>query len=254
MRPASRLSSLLFAIALVGSSLDGARAAELLVSAAVSLKEPFVEIGQEFEREHPDTKVVFNFGASGALASQIEQGAPADVFASASKAQLTRLFKKGLLNEDTAKCFARNTLVVVVPLKGLAITSLAQLAKVKRLAIGNPETVPAGQYAVKVLRRANIFDGLSNDHRLVYGENVRQVLTYVENSDVDAGIVYGTEAKTSKIVHVSLQLATDESDPILYPIAIVKDSKHLELCRSFVAFVIGKDRQPIFKKFGFLAP
>jgi len=235
-------------------SISAAQAEDLIVSAAVSLKEPFIQLASTFERKHPGAKVIFNFGASGTMATQISQGAPVDVFASASLDQMERLNKLGLIGPAPAKCFARNTLVVIVPTAGKKYSSLEALGETKKLALGDPQTVPAGRYAVEVLKGAHLYNKLSATHALIFGESVRQVVTYVESGEVDAGIVYNSEAKTSKHSLISLKIPHEASEPVLYPIATIKNSKEAVLAQSFVDFISNREQWPVFKSFGFLAP
>ncbi len=229
------------------------QAAELTVSAAISLKEAFSEIATQFEKTHPGDRVVFNFGASGELAQQIDRGAPVDVFASAALKQMNDLEKKGLL-AGPAQAFVRNRLVAIVPTGEPKVTSFEQLAKVNRLTIGNPKTVPAGQYASEALTKAGIYENLVNSQKIVFSENVRQALTYVESGNVDVGIVYATDARISDKVAVSFQIPASYSEPVVYPIAALKDSKQPNLAREFVTFVLGSQGQAILQNKGFLSP
>lgn len=226
--------------------------AELTVSAAISLKESFTEIAAQFKKEHPNDTVLFNFGASGELAQQIAQGAPVDVFASAALKQMLNLDKKGLLL-GVSQPFVRNRLVVVVPKGEAKVTSFEQLAKVKSLAIGNPKTVPVGQYAVEALTKAGIYQALQDEKKFIFAENVRQVLTYVESNNVDAGIVYTTDVRTSDKVTIGFPVPANYSEPIIYPIAVIKDAKQLDLAKAFVTFVLSTQGQAILQGKGFLS-
>lgn len=229
------------------------QAAELTVSAAISLKEAFGEIAAEFQKTRPNDKVIFNFGGSGELAQQIDRGAPVDVFASAALKQMIDLDKKGLILSGTIQPFVRNRLVVIVPKGDAKISSFEQLAKVNRLTIGNPRTVPAGQYASEALTKAGIYEQLNSSQKIVFAENVRQSLTYVEDGNVEAGIVYATDARISQKVTVGFPVPANYSEPVIYPIAVVKDSKQPELARAFVAFVTGPQGQAILQAKGFLS-
>ena len=226
---------------------------QLLVSAAISLKDALTEIKQEFESGHPGVKVNYNFGASGTLQLQIEQGAPVDVFASAGASQMDSLQKKGIVLSDTRRDFAGNTAVLVAPKSAsLPVSSFSDLTKaeVKRIAIGNPATVPAGDYAKEILENMGVWEGIKS--KLVMGENVRQVLTYVEQGNVDAGIVYSTDASTSHDVTVAATAPEGSSKPIVYPIAVVGASKQPKEAKEFVEFVSGPKGQAALAKYGFL--
>ncbi len=232
--------------------LQPIEAAELTVSAAISLKEAFTEIATQFKKDHPNDQVLFNFAASGELAQQIEQGAPVDVFASAALKQIQTLDKKGFLL-GSSEPFVRNRLVVIVPKGEAKVTSFEQLAKVKLLGIGNPKTVPVGQYAVEALTKAGIYQALLDEKKFVYAENVRQVLTYVESGNVDAGIVYATDVRTSEKATIGFPVPANYSEPIVYPIAVLKGSKQPDLAKAFVAFVLSAQGQAILQSKGFLS-
>jgi molybdate transport system substrate-binding protein len=230
------------------------QAAELTVSAAISLKEAFQEIATQFEQAHPGDKVIFNFGSSGELAQQIGRGAPVDVFASAALKPMNALDKQGVLWPSTNQPFARNRLVVIVPKGDTKLTRFEQLAKVNRLTIGNPQTVPAGQYASEALTKVGIYQNLLDAQKLVFTENVRQALAYVEGGSVDAGIVYATDARISTKVTVGFPVPANYSEPILYPMAVLKDSKQPVLAKAFVTFVRSAQGQAILQSKGFLSP
>ncbi len=226
--------------------------ANLTISAAISLKDAFDEIGNAYQTKS-GVKMNFNYGASGALQQQIENGAPVDVFASAGEAQMDALEKGGFINSDSRRDFARNSLVLIVPKNSkLNIETFNDLTKseVKKIAVGNPKTVPAGQYAAESLRNANLSDALQT--KLISAENVRQVLDYVVRGEADAGIVYATDALTAKN-SVNVVAAADENShsPILYPLAIIKDGKQKQAAQEFADFVLSDVGQNILQKYGF---
>jgi len=227
-------------------------AEELTVSAAISLKEAFIRIGQDFEAQRPGDKVIFNFGASGELAQQIARGAPVDVFASAALKPMQPLAQKNLVSSP--QIFARNRLVLVVPKGKPPIATLSALLQVKTLALGNPQTVPVGQYSKAALTEAGVYQPLVDAQKLIFGENVRQVLAYVESGNADAGLVYATDAKVSDRVEVSFMVPEKSTEPIVYPIAVVKASPRLSLAEAFVQQVLGKAGQAMLRSQGFLAP
>ena len=226
---------------------------ELLVSAAISMKNAFEEIGRVYEATNRDVKVSFNFGASGDLARQVESGAPVDVFVSASITEMEDLDRKGLILGETRVNFASNRLVLVVPAgSGLKVTSFVDLQKleVKKIAMGNPKTVPAGRYAEEVLRHYGVMDSLRE--RLVFAENVRQVLDYVARGEVDAGVVYVTDAMTRpKEVNVVAMAPEGSHKPILYPIAVIKGTKQESAARGLVSLVMSQEGRKILEHYGF---
>jgi molybdate transport system substrate-binding protein len=234
--------------------ITGAGAAEITVSAAASLKEAFTEMGRAFESANPAHKVLFNFAASGQLLQQIAQGAPVDVFASADEETMDKAARQGLVNSASRTSFARNQLVVVVPaVSSPPYARLTELARpeVKRIAIGNPESVPAGRYAKEVLETARLWADLQP--KIVNAQNVRQVLDYVARDEVDAGFVYATDAALAvNRVRVVERPATAVT--ILYPIAVVSGAANAELAAAFVRFVRGESGQRILAGFGFLRP
>jgi molybdate transport system substrate-binding protein len=229
-------------------------AAELVVSAAASLTNAFKEIGAAFEKTQPGDRVVSNFAASGPLLQQIENGAPVDVFASADQETMDKGEAKKLIVAASRRNFVSNRLVLVQP-KGAstALRGTADLKReaVKRIAVGNSETVPVGRYTRDVLQAEGAWEALAP--KLIYADSVRQVLDYVVRGEVDAGFVYATDAALAKDkVDIVAEIATRK--PVLYPIAVVAGSKQVKLAESFVAFVSGHEAQAVLARYGFGRP
>jgi molybdate transport system substrate-binding protein len=228
-------------------------AKEVTVSAAISLKNAFEEIGRIFMGYHPEARLLFNFGASGDLARQIEAGAPVDVFASAAQKDMDGIDRKGFILSRTRTNFAGNGVVLVKPiLSSVRIESFEDLRKVevKRIVIGNPKSVPAGRYGEEVLKSLNLRDEIMD--KLVLAENVRQALDYVARNEVDAGMVYTTDAMIrSKDVRIVMKAPHGSHQPVVYPIGVVKGSENEPLARDFITFVVSGDGQDILKKYGF---
>jgi molybdate transport system substrate-binding protein len=228
------------------------KSGEILVSAAVSLKNAFAEIGALYEKRTGVT-VRFNLAASGLLQKQIESGAPVDVFASAGEKQMDALQSQGLILAATRRNFARNALVLVVPPQSnQRIRSFADLGRPEaaRIAIGNPKTVPAGQYAREALTRLKLWDQLQT--RLALAENVRQVLDYVVRGEADAGLVYASDVAAARgEAAIAAYAPKDSHSPILYPIAVVKDSKRPGDAQRFIDLTLRPEGQAILKKYGF---
>lgn len=224
----------------------------LLVSAAASLKEVMEEIKPLYQQAHSNVNLSFNFGASGALLQQIEQGAPTDIFISAAKRQMDTLNQKGTLVPGTRTNLANNRLVLVVPNGSRAITSFTSLKKpeIKRIAIGEPRSVPAGQYAEQVLQKLNLWNAVKP--KLVYANNVRQVLAAVESGNVDAGLVYTTDAKTSNKVKVAVTADNSYHSPIVYPMAVLKSSKNINAAKAFVQYLSGSQAKGVLRRHGFI--
>jgi molybdate transport system substrate-binding protein len=225
---------------------------ELSISAAASLKDAFTEIKEGFEKENPGVKVLLNFAGSGQLQAQIEMGAPVDVFASASRKEVDALVKKELVEPKTVKIFAQNELVLIKNSGNSSkIGNLEDLKapEVKKIAIGNPATVPAGKYAAQALEFYKMGEGLKD--KLIPCENVRQVLDYVERNEVDAGFVFSTDAKIGKNIEVAAAIPPDSHEEIVYPICIVGSSKLQELSKKFVKYIL--KHKEVLKKYGFKA-
>jgi molybdate transport system substrate-binding protein len=240
--------ALLF-VACATSRLD---AAVINVFAAASLTDSLKEIAVGYEKQTGD-KVVFNLGASSFLARQIEEGAPADIFFSADEAKMDGLEKQGLIVKDTRKSRLSNSLVIVVANdKGAAIDKPTDLAtdKVKRLALAEPRTVPAGIYAKEYLQKQSLWPSV--EAKVVPTENVRAALAAVEAGNAEAGIVYKTDAAMSKKVKVAYEVPASDSPAISYPMAVVKDAKELDAARRFLKHLGSDETGRVFEKFGFI--
>ena len=250
------LVTALAVVMLTGSAVErvcGATQSELLVSGAISLRESLRGIGALFEQRHPEVKVVFNFGASGVLQQQIERGAPVDVFVSAAPKQMDELQAKGLLLDDTRRTLTANQVVLIKP-SGLrfGLGSFKDLMKpeVKRIAIGNPRTVPAGEYAREVLTSLKLWDAL--EPKLILTENVRQALVYVIRGEVEGGLVYATDAQSAgREVQVAAAAPEGSHRPVIYPIAVVTASKVPALARAFVDLALSDEGQEVLRAHGF---
>ncbi|MBP0018928.1 MAG: molybdate ABC transporter substrate-binding protein [Cyanobacteria bacterium SBLK] len=229
------------------------QSATLTISAAASLQEAIAAVGQEYEAQFPNTELIFNFGSSGSLQHQIEQGAPADIFISAAQSKMEALRDKDLIIEDTHKDLLQNEIVAIAPKESKKITELQALTQEKfaKIALGDPESVPAGHYSKEVLDSANLYQKLAN--KFVFGKNVRQVLSYVETRNVDAGFVYATDAKSCKNCQIIFVASPENHSPIVYPIAAINGSKNLDSARQFLEFLATEPAKTIFEEYGFVA-
>jgi molybdate transport system substrate-binding protein len=250
----------LFVLGTAGSFALGAapqQSSSITVSAAISLKDALDELGPIFQvQQHrknggSGTAVTFNYGGSGTLARQIEQGAPVDVFFSAAEKQMDELAAQGLIVADTRRDLVGNALVLIAPAQSTALHSFQDLsnAAVKTIALGETSTVPAGMYARQTLEHLGLF--ASVEKKIVYAKDVRAVLTYVETGNADAGLVYQTDANTSTKVRVVAVAPADSHDPILYPAAVLRDAKDKAAARAFLEFLQGSDARAVFQKYGF---
>ena len=225
---------------------------ELTISAAASLTDAMKEIQQDYESQHENIKLSFNFGASGALQQQIEQGAPVDLFFSASTRNMELLLEQKLIEAEWNDTIIHNELVVIVPAdKDMSIQGIEDLnsGAVQHLAIGEPRTVPAGSYAQEALTAKQLWDSLQP--RIVLAKDVRQVLTYVESGNAEAGFVYRSDAEGSDKVTIALHVDPQTYTPIEYPAGVVSTSKHPEEASEFFTYLQGDEAQAIFEKYGF---
>ncbi|MBI3595319.1 MAG: molybdate ABC transporter substrate-binding protein [Nitrospirae bacterium] len=241
-----------FVIFLIMASLK-VYAGEMTISAAASLTDALQEIGMVFLEQHPEHHVYFNFSASGPLMRQIEQGAPVDLFISASPNEMNELESRGLLIDKSRKDLLSNDVVLILP-AGLdrRVQSFHDLrdASIKKIVIGDPAFVPCGRYAQEILKNLGIWDALKP--KLIFGEDVRQVLEYVARDEVDAGVVFATDAAIkSGRVKVAAFAPEKSHSPVLYPVAIIKSSKNPELARTFLNLLGSPDALAIFKKYQF---
>jgi molybdate transport system substrate-binding protein len=228
--------------------------AEITVSAAASLTDALEEIKVMYEAESVNT-LVMNYGSSGALQQQIEEGAPASIFISAAQKQMNDLQDQGLIDEDSRIDLLENLVVLIVPASDanadiVGFESLGADSLVN-LAIGEPESVPAGRYANEILTALELWDGLESNDKLILAKDVRQVLTYVETGNVDAGIVYMTDALTTEKVKVIDSAPVGTHTPVTYPAAIIKDCAEQEAAEDFMAFLQGDKTAAVFDKHGF---
>jgi len=226
---------------------------EITISAAISLKNAFEEIAKIFEERHLWAKIRFNFGASGDLARQIQGGAPVDVFASAAQKDMDEIDQKGFITPGTRINFAENSMVLVKPgMSRIRMESFEDLRKseVKRIAIGNPKSVPAGRYAEEVLKWFKLWEVVRE--KLVFAEHVRQVLDYIARNEVDAAMVYSTDAMIRpKEVTIVMKAPAKSHQPVVYPIAIVRGSKNESVARAFTALVLCTEGKNLLNRYGF---
>ncbi|MCR5815108.1 MAG: molybdate ABC transporter substrate-binding protein [Desulfovibrio sp.] len=224
---------------------------EIIVSAAASLTNAFTDLKTLYEKAHPGTTVHLNFAASTPLLKQIQEGAPVDVFASADQETMDAAAKAKVINEKSRKDFVRNTLVLIIPKDGKKPTTLNDITGYTRLAIGNPDSVPAGRYTKQALIKAGLWD--KSQKIAILGTNVRQVLDYVARGEVDAGFVYGTDAK-KQADKVESVLVLDGHKPILYPIAQVTTGNNAKGGQDFLNFVVSEQGMSVLNKYGFARP
>lgn len=250
-----RITVLLLAIVLAGLSActnedeDTEESMTLTVSAAASLTDALQEVGDAFYDSHTDIKVDFNFGGSGALRQQISQGAPADLFFSASQSDFDMLTEDGSIDSELSSNLLKNDLVLVTPKDGSTVTSFENLTEAEQIGVGTPESVPAGKYAMEAFETMGLTEDLES--KLVYAEDVRAVLTYVERGEVDAGLVYRTDALTSDEVEIVDTAPADSHAPIVYPVGLINASENAEAAETFYDFLQTDEALAIFEEYGF---
>jgi molybdate transport system substrate-binding protein len=252
----SRLRPLNLALLLIMASGTWAEAQEVIFSVAISMKDAVEELGRGFAASRPGLVVRHNFGSSGELQKQIEAGAPVDLFISAAQRQMDELQQRNLIVATSRRSFARNVLTVVKPSdSALDLAKPADLLdpRVRRIVIGNPKTVPVGQYAEESLKALGLWAGLHA--RLVFAENVRQALDYVARGEVDAGFVYTTDvALRGARVKEAFRPPEDTYRPVVYPVAVVAGSRHAVVAQAFIDLLVSREGQIVLARFGFQPP
>lgn len=225
---------------------------ELMISAASSLTDVLTEMKTIFEEEYKNVKITMNFGGSGKLALQIEQGAPVDLFLSADSEWMDQLEQKSLVLPKTRVNFARNSIVLVGQKnKESEITSIEDINEqdFDFIAIGEPESVPVGKYTKEVLQELGKWDSLQS--KLVLAKDVRQVLAYVESGNADVGFVYSTDAYISDQITILDKADSSLHSPIIYPAGVMTDSMHQTEAKQFIDFLQSEKGQRILEKYGF---
>lgn len=248
--------ALLLAISLVGcsdnqaSNQDIKENIKLNISAAASLQDAAQELQTLYQKDNPKVELIYNFGASGTLQQQIEEGAPCDLFISAGQKQMNALEEQVLLLDGSRSNLLKNELVLIAGLDS-DIASMEDLAtdKVEKISIGTPESVPAGNYAKEALTNLNLWSAVKS--KIVYAKDVRQVLTYVETGNVDAGLVYLSDTIVSDQVKVILSVPSDAYTEVTYPMAILNSSTNSDEAKAFVEFLKTEEAGNILKEYGF---
>lgn len=226
-----------------------AHAGEVRLSVAASMTDVVKELAARYGQNHPEVKLLPNFGSSGALAKQIQQGAPCDLFISANHQWIDLLLEQQLLRADSIRPLAGNALVVIGA-KGLKIGSLDDLLKLQRIALGSPKSVPAGQYAEQVLQKAGLYQQLSG--RLVMAQDVRQALIYADRGEVEVAFVYKTDALLAQQTVILYTVDASQHEPILYPAGLTMSGANNPDAVDFFAFLASAEARQVLEKHGFL--
>ncbi|WP_423196233.1 Molybdate ABC transporter substrate-binding protein [Cupriavidus sp. H19C3] len=254
LRRAARPAAAAAAFAVLTLAASPVFAADLVVSAAASLTNAFKALAGQFEKSHPGTKVVLNFGASDVLMQQIVKGAPADVFASADQEAMNKAEQEKVIAPASRKNFAANQIVMIVPADSkLGLATLKDLTRpeVKRVAYGNPSSVPVGRYTRDALAAEQLWDAVAA--KGVPAQNVRQSLDYVARGEVDAGFVFATDAAVMPD-KVKVAVRVPSRTPVTYPIAVTAQTGQAAAARVFVDYVLSAEGQAVLSRYGFLKP
>ena len=220
------------------------------LSVAASMTDAIKEVVANYAAEHKDVTLLPNFGASGALAKQIEQGAPADIFISANPDWVKYLTEKQIVAADTEKVFAFNSLVFVGSTKA-ADFSLEKVADLKQVAIGNPQNVPAGQYAKQALEKKGIYAAMEQNKRFVLASDVRHALMYADQEEVDGAFVYKTDALLAKQAKIIFTVPDGLHDKITYPMVLTMAGANNDAAKDFYAYLAGEKTKTVLEKYGF---
>lgn len=241
----------LFGIISCNSKTKDTEDKEIIVLAAASLTDVLTELASSY-KDTTGVTVTFSFASSGALQTQIELGSPADIFFSAAQRQMNDLEEKGLIDTDTRKNLLENKVVLIAPINStLNIKSFNDIANpnVKKVGLGEPKSVPVGQYSEEILNSLSILDIVKS--KSIYGSDVRNVLSWVETGEVDCGIVYETDAKIANNINIITQAPEGSHKRVIYPIAVINSSNNKEEAQKFIDYISTDSSMEIFKKYGF---
>ncbi len=223
---------------------------QILIGAAASLKPALTEIQNVYARENPKLKLSFNFASSGTLEQQVREGSPMDLFISAAAKQMDSLEMDNLIVKETRVDLLRNEIVLIVPKESmLEMSGFNDILKASAVAVGDPESVPAGQYAKEVFEKLGIWDAVNKQS--IFGANVTEVLSWVSSGNTDAGVVYETDAKTDDGVKIVGAAPAGSHSDIVYPAAVIKGRKAEKQAKAFLDFLGAEEAGEIFEKYGF---
>jgi molybdate transport system substrate-binding protein len=226
-------------------------AGEIRVSAAVSVNEVLKALQESYSRNHPGVNFIVNTGGSGALANQISRGAPADIFISAHPQWMDFLVNQRRVSPGTIEVLAANRLVFVGPPQR-KVSSLTDLLQMKRIAIGSPRSVPAGQYAQEALTEAGVYEKLLSGGQLVMTQDVRQALVHADRGEVDGAIVYRTDAALARSAAILFEIPEDLHTPATYPMAMTEAGAQNPEVQDFFAYLQSPEAKATLEKYGFV--
>jgi molybdate transport system substrate-binding protein len=230
-----------------------AQAAEVRISAAASMTDAINAVCSAYSTEHPTVGFAKNFAASGTLARQIAAGAPVDLFISANPKWMKYLVEQKIVPASGVQTFAFNTLVFVGD-PAHPVHAMNELPALKRIAIGSPKSVPAGQYAKQALTRSGLYDQLQQENKLVMAKDVRQALVYADRGEVDGAFVYRTDALLARHAAILFTVPQTLYPQVRYPLALTSDGAKNPAATAFVAYLRGPEAGRILQKYGFVLP
>ncbi|MCG6931054.1 MAG: molybdate ABC transporter substrate-binding protein [Desulfofustis sp.] len=244
------IKQLFWAVLLTAAWSAPASAATLYLSVAASMTDAFTDIIASFAKSYPDVRVLPNFASSGALAKQIAQGAPADLYVSANTKWMQYLMDNNLVDESTNRVLARNTLVFVGDPR-LNISALDEIGSLDRIGLGTPQSVPAGQYARQAMEAAGIYEPLAAQRKLVFAKDVRQALIHADRGEVDGSFVYRTDALLARNAKILFTVPAALHDPVCYPVALTASGSGKTEAIAFQAFLASDQARDILQEHGF---
>jgi molybdate transport system substrate-binding protein len=242
---------LLFALLLLFP--QGVSADDVHLSVAASLTDAARKLADQFTAAHPDTHIHLNLGSSGALARQIEQGAPADLFISANTRWMDYLVEKNQIEASRVRVLTENRLVFVGS-ENNTVTAMADLSGLSRIALGSPQSVPAGQYAMEAMTAAGIYQDLLSSKTLVMTKDVRQALMYADRGETDGAFVYVTDALLAKTAKIRFTVPSDLHGPIVYPMGLTVKGVEKAGAVAFYDYLTGPEARSVLTSFGFFPP
>lgn len=251
-----KLTKISTALLIAGLGFSFAASAKVTVFAAASMTDALQQVAKDYAKQNPKNEVVFSFASSSTLAKQVEEGAPADIFVSASNKWMKYLSEKDLTVKETEKVLVGNDLVLIAPVKS-AVNSVdiakgewINALKDSYLSVGDPAHVPAGQYAEEALTKLNLWDKVQD--RLARAKDVRGALALVERAEAPYGIVYSTDAKISQQVKTVSVFPADSHKPVVYPVSILKDHDNTD-SRDFLKYLESDAAKKVLVGYGFSA-
>ena len=249
MKKISTLFSL-FVVSMMLAVSTPQAAEEIRLSGPASMTDALKELIVQFRASGQHPQVIPNFGPSGAMAKQINEGAPADLFISANQKWMTFLRDEKRIEPTSEKILTGNTLVFVGK-KNPAVTSMTDIVKLKQIAIGSPKSVPAGEYAVQAMEKAGMYKQLEEGKQLVMAKDVRQALTYADRGETEGAFVYKTEALMAAEAVIFFEVPQKLYDRITYPIALTVEGVQKPEAKAFYEFLTGPEAMQVFLKYGF---